>query len=615
MAKYKTEKGFAVQTLSSDTAASIADTGSWASSTAGNTARGYFQGFGTSQSAAGVVGGSNPSSSPKTATEIWNGTAWTEVNDLPAGQQNQASAGTTTAAFSASGLAPWPNTATTNYEWDGTNWTAGGAVNTARYDLTGAGTLTAGMIAGGNSPGGTDYKNTELYNGSSWTEVNDMNSPTVRNRGGGGTQTAALYAAGEPPTGGKTEIWDGTNWTEVNDLNTVSNGGRYCGTTTAGIFAGGPPGHNQKTEAWDGTSWTEVGDMGSSRQQHGQSGTSTQAIVSFGLLPSMTATAEEWTTLSSFTKTNLGQVYYNSGSNAFKVTATSVPIGSWASGGALNTARSASMGAGAQTAGIVVAGFTPPGYQPVSAITEQYNGSAWTEVCDLNEATSSGGIAHNSPYADTVRYGGNGNTDKTETWNNSSWTAVGDLNTGRIGGSGYGSSSSSAGYAGGDPVSSNINETWDGSSWTEVNNLNSARRYGAGVGTITAALVVAGDTDVPGFPGGRYTARVESWDGSSFTEVGDLNTGGAYRGTSGTQTQAIAFGGGSPSPYQTITESWNGTSWTEVADLANARRAWASGIGTAAGAGLAAGGEGPSSNLDATEEFTAATANSTITLG
>jgi hypothetical protein len=60
--------------------------------------------------------------------------------------------------------------------------------------------------------------------------------------------------------------------------------------------------------------------------------------------------------------------------------------------------------------------------------------------------------------------------------------------------------------------------------------------------------------------------------------------------------------------------AWNGTSWTEVADLANARRAWASGIGVAAGAGLAAGGEGPSSNLAATEEFTAATANSTITL-
>jgi hypothetical protein len=314
-----------------------------------------------------------------------------------------------------------------------------------------------------------------------------------------------------------------------------------------------------------------------------------------------------------FSQITEGQLYFNSTTNTFKETILDAAAGTWASGGDLNTARSAAMGAGAQTAGIVVAGFTPPGYQPVSAITEQYNGSSWTEVGDLNEGTSSGGIAHNSPYADTVKYGGNGNTDETETWNNSSWTTVANLNTGRIGGAGYGVSSSSAGYAGGDPVSSNINETWDGSSWTEVGDLNSARRYGGGTGTVTAALVIAGDTDVPGFPGGRYTARVESWDGSSFTEVGDLNTGGAYRGTAGTQTQAIAFGGGNPSPYQTITESWNGTSWTEIADLANARRAWASGIGQAAAAGMAAGGEGPSSNLAATEEFTGTLANKTIT--
>jgi hypothetical protein len=40
-----------------------------------------------------------------------------------------------------------------------------------------------------------------------------------------------------------------------------------------------------------------------------------------------------------FPKENLGQVFYNSTSNAFKVTQQPVPGGTWASGGNLNTAR------------------------------------------------------------------------------------------------------------------------------------------------------------------------------------------------------------------------------------------------------------------------------------
>ena len=618
MATYKKEKGFAVQTLSSDTAASVAASGSWASAASLNATIREGGGAGTSTSAINVGGYPYPMTN-----EQWNGSTWATFANLGTARGKNAVAGNYTNAIAGNGSTPGtPGIGIINNveTWNGSSWSEVAEINTIRdaNGMSASGTNTATIYFGGNASPGKQALN-ESWNGSAWTEVNDLN--TARSTlAGVGTTTAALAVGGD--TGSKSalnESWNGSAWTEVGDLNTArSNISAASNTSTDTLaFAGNTPPITAKTESWDGTSWTEVGDLGTARENAKGAGPSGAAAICFGgNTPPATTATEEWTTTpaANLTKINLGQVYFNSTSNAFKVTAQSVVTGAWSAGGDLNTARSAAMGAGAQTAGIVVAGFTPPGYQPVSAITEQYNGSSWTEVGDLNEGTSSGGIAHNSPYADTVRYGGNGNTDKTETWNNSSWTAVGDLNTGRIGGSGYGSSSSSAGYAGGDPVSSNINETWDGSSWTEVGNLNSARRYGGGTGTVTAALVIAGDTDVPGFPGGRYTARVESWDGSSFTEVGDLNTGGAYRGTSGTQTQAIAFGGGSPSPYQTITESWNGTSWTEVADLANARRAWASGIGTAAGAGLAAGGEGPSSNLDATEEFTAATANSTITL-
>jgi hypothetical protein len=51
----------------------------------------------------------------------------------------------------------------------------------------------------------------------------------------------------------------------------------------------------------------------------------------------------------SFQQENLGQVFYNSTSNAFKVTKQSVPAGTWASGGNLNTARAVYGASGTQT--------------------------------------------------------------------------------------------------------------------------------------------------------------------------------------------------------------------------------------------------------------------------
>jgi hypothetical protein len=51
--------------------------------------------------------------------------------------------------------------------------------------------------------------------------------------------------------------------------------------------------------------------------------------------PSVTAATEEWTvtaTPSLFSKENLGQVFYNSTADAFKVTQQSVPSGTWSSG-------------------------------------------------------------------------------------------------------------------------------------------------------------------------------------------------------------------------------------------------------------------------------------------
>ena len=129
--------------------------------------------------------------------------------------------------------------------------------------------------------------------------------------------------------------------------------------------------------------------------------------------------------------------------------------------------------------------------------------------------------------------------------------------------------------------------------------MNTARDRVSGFGTNTSALVF-GD-NVPTGNG----ARTESWNGSTWTEVNDLNTARGYSGEAGTDnTSGLAIGGEtSPGTNVAITESWNGTSWTEIVDLSQARLSLA-GAGTATLALAFGGTNPPSSEIGNTEELT-----------
>ena len=97
-------------------------------------------------------------------------------------------------------------------------------------------------------------------------------------------------------------------------------------------------------------------------------------------------------------------------------------------------------------------------------------------------------------------------------------------------------------------------------------------------------------------------------------EVSDLNSGrGGLAGT-GTKTAALAAGGNGPSA---LVESWNGSSWTEVGDLSVVKFAFAQGSGTNTDALLAGGatpGGSPTGEVT-TEEWTvpSTVTNTTIT--
>ena len=84
-----------------------------------------------------------------------------------------------------------------------------------------------------------------------------------------------------------------------------------------------------------------------------------------------------------------------------------------------------------------------------------------------------------------------------------------------------------------------ITESWNGSSWTEVGDLNSGRQNMTGSGTTPAALIFGGND-------GSNRGYTETWNGSAWTEAGDLNTARSdlAGATNGTTTATLAFGGG-----------------------------------------------------------------------
>jgi hypothetical protein len=271
----------------------------------------------------------------------------------------------------------------------------------------------------------------------------------------------------------------------------------------------------------------------------------------------------------------VGQVWYNTTANTLKGYGAQ-GTGAWATGGALNTARSSIMPAGTQTAAIGAGGdYGIPAASPTWAVeTETYDGSTWTEVGDLNLGRANGGGAGTQTAALVV--GGyiappTQFKKETEIYNGTSWSEVEDLNTGNytFGFSAYGGTTTAALIAGGSgsvpgtpPVSTTANtETYDGSTWTEVGDLNTARHAGAGGGSTTSFIYAAGT------PGGT---NCESYDGTSWTATSAINTSREDLGGAATSnTSALVFGGYAGSlPGTGATESWDGSSWTEVADLA-----------------------------------------------
>ena len=288
-----------------------------------------------------------------------------------------------------------------------------------------------------------------------------------------------------------------------------------------------------------------------------------------------------------------GDIWYNS--VAKKIRGAKL-VAAWASGGNMNNARSRRSGsAGTQTTALVHGGNSGT----VEAYNESYDGSSWTEVADL-PAKGYVGVGFGTSTASLVTAGinlSNSPSDTTIEWNGTGWSAGGDLASGaRNYGAGAGLQTAGLIFGGAPPPKAYV-ESYNGSTWTEIADINTGRAGLAGLGTQAAALAV----------GGSAQALVESWNGTSWTEVGDLNTGIRGCSCSGTATAGLASGGGVYTASSALTESWDGSSWTEVGDLATARQSSGSSPqGTSSLALMSGGGtgsQGESGLTGATEEW------------
>jgi hypothetical protein len=281
--------------------AQVITAGAWASAPSLNTGRTELMGVKEGTQTAALACGGQPGTTPPIGlnnSEEYNGTSWTEGNNLNTARKRGSSNGTQTAGLTAGGsnTAPIaPGSQNVSEEYDGTSWSEGNNLSTARYGLGGSGgPQTASIVAGGSS---STAKTTlvEEYDGTSWTSGTAI--PTATNdAGGAGTSTAFLFAGGNSTANiGDAFNYDGSSWTtNPSSLTYEVRMMASSGSSTSAIFSGGEaPSDVSTVNIYDGTVFATAPTLGTARGRLSGAGTTTAAIV-YGGDP-VSSAAEEFT--------------------------------------------------------------------------------------------------------------------------------------------------------------------------------------------------------------------------------------------------------------------------------------------------------------------------------
>jgi len=242
-------------------------------------------------------------------------------------------------------------------------------------------------------------------------------------------------------------------------------------------------------------------------------------------------------------------------------------MGVWSSANSLAGTGRLLAGAGTQTAGLRIGGYSTG----VLSLCEEYDGTTWGSAGSLNTAR-----AYNRGVGtQTAALSCGGETTVVEEYNGTSWSIGGPLlNSLRDGATG--GSQNSAFYAGGwTTAPSNQSQEYNGISWTALNTLNNSTHEFIGCGNISAGLVFGGVTSTSS---GNPVDITEEYNGSTWSIANSLITVVLWHGGCGLQNNALKFAG-TGGGYSNKTEEYDGASWRTGNNVNTGRYALA-GCGT-----------------------------------
>ena len=96
-----------------------------------------------------------------------------------------------------------------------------------------------------------------------------------------------------------------------------------------------------------------------------------------------------------------------------------------------------------------------------------------------------------------------GGVSINELWNGSAWTETTDMNQARFSGAGVGTHTAALSLDGNPSKPTSYVEQWNGSTWTEIADLTTGVDNREGAGTVTSALGFGGYVN-PGIPTTGY---------------------------------------------------------------------------------------------------------------
>ena len=276
--------------------------------------------------------------------------------------------------------------------------------------------------------------------------------------------------------------------------------------------------------------------------------------------------------------------------------------GVWSAGGNLNTAKRHTAGAGIQNAGLSTGGQINTNNSNAVNESEEYDGTSWTEGGNLITARRdhSGVGTQNA----ALLYGGYNTKTETEEYNGTSYATAGALSQGGYNKVGFGIQNAAFSTAG---FYSNYNgiqddsEQYDGAVWSNSISMIKPRTNG-GAGSVNAGIKSYGFRALPA----RAQNCTELWNGTSWSETSEAVTTGESDVEYGTQNAFAVTAGAAGAPgyaHRKTTQFFDGTAYSVDGNLS------VSGYGrggarTSQDSGLVFGGMNPSF-LTATEEYNA----------